>query len=705
METKYNFNQIQQLNEEKVTQLPPKEKKKTREAVKEAIRGFLKQGLEFITKRFSHLEAHKNRNALEIGHTNYKIYHLLCDPATFINAQVNISKNKGALTKGIESDEEVNRFFGLEEAEKIAEKFKQNKYKWSPVRRTWIPKPGKTTKRPIDTPTQQDRIVQEALRGILEAIFEPEFQAFSRVTDSLANNYGFRPAQSANGAMINLKKYAQSCTFGIEGDIKSAYNNVNHDVLLSILGERIQDKKFLKVMKDLLKSGIMDANHYHHSLLGTPQGGIVSPLLFNIYLYPLDLFVWQEILEPLLQSNANKEKPKTNPKFIKLRWERNDIQAPKLEKLTTYKEKRPILKVIRQLRMKAFKLPSRIPESLPKGGIYARYADDWLLLVTATKEEAQAYKEKIGRFIETELKMQLDPEKTLITPLTEGVDFLGFTLKAWEPEQIKIKKTHRLVKIKGIPTHTIHYRRTNSRKLTIYPSNSRIIKNLNLKNYLRDYPEKKKRYFPVGHPTIALLTEIEIVRKYTAVMQGLANYYRDCDNTSILYFASYILQYSCAKTIARRKKITLRQTFKLYGKELKVTQTIYKKGKPFTEEAEFLTYAKIRAGYIPHSGYITQPETNDPFKTVMSFRTKYKLYRNCCICDSNEHVAHHHINSLRSIKPEDRQKDPYKVLRQQLNRLQIPVCHKCHVAITNGSYDKKKPVFFFNELAEAIAAL
>jgi retron-type reverse transcriptase len=127
-------------------------------------------------------------------------------------------------------------------------------------------------------------------------------------TKNLSNNYGFRPGHSPWTAVEKLKQLSQRCNIIIEGDIVSAYNNVDHAILLKILRERIADKKFLRLIKDLLKSGVMDNNKFEHSLNGIPQRGIVSPLLFNIYMLGFDQYVYEEFIVPILKENERKPK-------------------------------------------------------------------------------------------------------------------------------------------------------------------------------------------------------------------------------------------------------------------------------------------------------------------------------------------------------------------------------------------------------------
>merc|ERR1712228_204412 len=148
-------------------------------------------------------------------------------------------------------------------------------YKHKTLRRTWISKPGKRTRRPIDTATQKDLIVQEVVRGILDAIYEPEFKEFEKLNKYTCTNYGFRPQKSCFDAVNNYKSTSRECKTIIEGDIIGAYNNVNHNKLIKILSHRIRDKKFLNVIRNLLEAGIMANNdRVINNLNGTPQGGI-----------------------------------------------------------------------------------------------------------------------------------------------------------------------------------------------------------------------------------------------------------------------------------------------------------------------------------------------------------------------------------------------------------------------------------------------
>lgn len=684
-------------NKIKETKIIEKELKKKKESLKfdkQARKQIIQTGkklIENLSKKLANFEKN-NKNTKKI---NYKIYYLLLDPFTFINAYTKISKNAGALSKGYE-DDNFMQMFGLSKALTIVKKMKKNDYKFKPVKRTWIPKPGKKKKRPIDVPTQSDRIVQEAIRGILEAIYEPIFQEFEKKTKLLCSNCGFRPGLSCWTAIDRINTYSKPCNISIEGDIVSAYNSVNHDILLNILSQRIKDKRFLKLIKDMLKSGIMDDTRYEHSLEGTPQGGIVSPLLFNIYMFEFDKFIYEKFIFPIHEiENPTKPKiPKDNPAYTKKRNEIKNIlsemsllrpikKAVSQQNRTKY---RILKKKLKKVIMERNKLPSKKVESLKKGAFYVRYADDWVLNVTSTTEEAKQMKVIISEFLEHELKLSLDKEKTKITQISKGYSFLGFKIrKRTSNHRVKFvtKKTG-----KGYSRTRI---RTTSRLLTILPDNEKVLKRLKLNEFCY------KDYMPIAKKQWINLSEFEIVEKFSQIMRGMFNYYSNCNFQRTLNHVSYILQYSCAKTLARRKKRSISQIFNLYSKDLLITNEIKTSERTIIRKVKFPTLVMLKkeAQQNTTKKVASHPET-DPFRIRCGWRTKYKIYNECCICGSEDQIELHHINSLRNIKREKR--DSAAGLRMSTKRLQIPVCKACHQDITFGRYkDPKKPIDYYNE--------
>lgn len=639
----------------------------------------LTEGPLIIADFSKYLENHKHRNN-DTSHINYKIHYLLEKPFTYINAYARVSKNKGALTKATQTDQEVMRLFGLEKAQSIANKVKLGNYAWQPVRRVWIPKPGKRSLRPIDTPSQEDRITQEAIRGILESIYEPEFVEFEKQNKFKCTNYGFRPNKSTWDAVSNIKRDCQRATYIIEGDIKGSYNSVHHGLLLQILKRRIKDKKFLKLIKNLLKSGVMEKNTYEHNLIGTPQGGIVSPLLFNIYMFEFDKFVNSQIL-PKINKDS---KPRNNPEYVKLNKEAKHFlslwrNSPKDKKSVDLYYKR-----FKEFQKLQFKIPSKLISSLPKQARYYRYADDWVILATCSQQEAQEIKLKIQSWLLENLFLTLDPVKTVISRLEDGFSFLGFKITTSSNSRVKLTKVLHVMNSK--PYRFL--RRTTSRKIRILPDKKRIHQKLIASKFCRN-----SDLMPIAKPFWAQLEPYAIVLKYKQIMLGIYNYYRDCDDLGIIQFASYVLQYSCAKTIARRKKESLGNIFKKYGKSLTITKEIQSLIKPRSTSVSFddlQTLVKKNKSSSKRNIVVDF----DPFHTTTYWRTKYKFFAECCICGSTKNIEMHHLNSLGKLK---RSQDKLAFIRSSLNRIQIPVCRSCHNDITNGIYSEEKPVKYYNE--------
>jgi len=552
---------------------------------KEERKNLIEIGKKKIKKLSNKLEKHTEKNK-NTNHINYKIHYLLHDPFTFVNAYTKISKNRGALTKGYKDNSDI-KYFGLEKAQIIANKIKNDKYEFKPVKRTWIPKPGKKKKRPVDVPTQTDRIVQEAIRGMLEAIYEPVFKEWGKKTGNLSNNYGFRPKHSAWMAIEKLERYSRRCTTIIEGDIVSAYNNVDHDILLKILECRIKDKKFLKLIKKMLKSGIMDDKKFEHSLTGTPQGGIVSPLLFNIYMLGLDEYIYEEFIVRVLTENENKKLDVESPVYSKISYETKKA-LKEMEKLKNKNHKTQEFKIaqkkFRKLRAIRNKTPFEDVTRLKKGAVYVRYADDWVLALTCNKKEAEQIKIKISEFLQTKRKMQLDEEKTKITHASESYKFLGFEIRL----NIKKPKLARVLQKHKNGNYTRTLKRTTSRQLTIEPDSDRILRRLKLLKFCN------KNYEPRGKPAWIVYDEFQIVQKYDQVFRGIFNYYEPCQRLTRLARISYILQYSCARTLARRKKISMKQIFMKYGKNLHIKVKIQGTKEKKTRRIEFTNFTNLR---------------------------------------------------------------------------------------------------------------
>ena len=253
-------------------------------------------------------------------------------------AYSNIKSNKGATTPGTQGQTADES--SMEQIKKLSHQLKTNTYKFPDVRRTWVPKPLKGIDwskkenlvkygRPLGMPDFNAKLVQEAIRLVLNAIYEPIF-------DSAGFSYGFRPKLGCHSPMIALQQQTQGMSIALEGDIKGAFNELDHDAFISILSYRITDRSFLKLIYSMCKAGIMDQIQQVRtdSLLGVPQGSIVSPLFWNIYMHEFDKYILTDINELVeaINKRQGRYKKKQDLNYRKLAGSFRD-RLKKAEKL------------------------------------------------------------------------------------------------------------------------------------------------------------------------------------------------------------------------------------------------------------------------------------------------------------------------------------------------------------------------------------
>jgi len=301
-------------------------------------------------------------------HKFFDLYHLLYDKDWLRLAHDHVAQNAGSVTAGCDGIDMEAFDENLENnLQKLAQDLKAETFEPYPVRRTFIPKSnGKV--RPLGIPTIQDRIVQEALRMILEPIYEADFSQYS---------FGFRPnrcTMDAIKAILWSTNERKKFFWVIEGDISSYFDTINHKKLLKLLGRRVKDEKILRLTRKFLRAGVMEGKLFRDTKLGTPQGGIVSPLLANVYLSELDKYMTRHTNLPRKDRRIRRKQGKGNYAYI-------------------------------------------------------RYADDFVVLCNGTKEEAEGLKEELYTFLQQALRLTLSKEKTKITHLNDGFKFLGFWIQ------------------------------------------------------------------------------------------------------------------------------------------------------------------------------------------------------------------------------------------------------------------------------------
>src|SRR5450759_5168898 len=310
--------------------------------------------------------------------------------------------NQGALTPGASeetadgmSEEKINQITGL---------MRNERYRFSPARRVYIPKKnGKL--RPLGLPSWSDKLVGEVVRLLLEAYYEPVFSDRS---------HGFRKRRGCHTALREINDTWTGTTWFIEGDISDCSGSLDHEILLGILAEKIHDQRFLRLIRNMLKAGYLEDWEYHDTLSGSPQGGVVSPILSNIYLHKLDTFA-ETVLIP---QYTRGDRRKVNPEYRKVHY-----------RLTRARRKGDRAKA-REYQRRARTLPFGNPSDPGYRRLrYTRYADDHLLGFTGPKAEAEEIKDQLARFLRGELALELNPDKTLITHArTRAARYLGYEI-------------------------------------------------------------------------------------------------------------------------------------------------------------------------------------------------------------------------------------------------------------------------------------
>src|SRR6188472_2948742 len=229
-----------------------------------------------------------------------ELYRQMFNKSLYLLAYGRIYSNQGAMTPG-PGDETAD---GMSEAkiDQIIALMRAERYRFAPVRRVLIPKKnGKL--RPLGLPSWSDKLVGEVVRLLLEAYYEPQFSGRS---------HGFRKVRGCHTALREIQQTWTGTVWFIEGDISDCFGSTDHEILLGILAEKIHDNRFLRLIRNMLKVGYMEDWQYHDTLSGTPQGGVVSPLLSNIYLHKLDEFVDRELIPQYTRGKRRKVNPEYN---------------------------------------------------------------------------------------------------------------------------------------------------------------------------------------------------------------------------------------------------------------------------------------------------------------------------------------------------------------------------------------------------------
>ena len=582
-----------------------------------------------------------NEHSKDSSYKFERLYRLLFNEELFYVAYQKIASNGGSTTKG--SDGRSIDGMSLARIETLIASLKDESYQPHPSRRVHIPKKnGKT--RPLGIPAFEDKLVQEVVRMILEAIYEGHFETTS---------HGFRPKRSCHTALLHIQKTFNGAKWFIEGDIKGFFDNIDHDVLVGILRERISDDRFIRLIRKFLKAGYVEDWTFHNTYSGTPQGGIVSPILANIYLDKLDKYV-KEYIQHFDKGTKRRPGKESN----NLANERKRT-VRKLKKVKDGTEKAALvarLKAIEQERA-AFPNGDEMDESYRRLK-YIRYADDFILGVIGSKEEAQRIKEDIKSFLSASLALELSEEKTLITHTGKSAKFLGYEITV-------TRDNHQRRDVQG------RLRRTYGKRVRLNVSMA------TLRDKLLEYGAMeiklrngKEIWKPKCRSGLIFNDDLEILDRYNRETVGFCNYYLIANNCVVLHNFRYIMEYSMYKTFAGKYRSTVRKINKKYRLNKLFTVKYEQKG-VIKSRTFYKTSFKRRTTAFNGSCDIEPYSIADVSRTNLTDRLKAEK---CELCGATGKLIMHHVRNLKDLKG----KESWKRLMSARKRKTIALCPSCH---------------------------
>lgn len=564
-----------------------------------------------------------------------ELYRQLFNPQLYLLAYGRIYANHGAMTPG--ATQETVDGMSLGRIGRIIDAIRHERYRFSPVRRTFIPKRnGKL--RPLGLPTWTDKLVGEVVRLLLEAYYEPTFSDRS---------HGFRPGRGCHTALREVAIGWKATTWFIEADISDCFGSFDHQVMLSTLAEKIHDNRFLRLMRNMLQAGYLEDWIWNATLSGVPQGGVASPILSSIYLHKLDQFV-ETVLIPEYTRGTSRagfppyERVKSAIKRARARGDRT---------------------AVRQLRQQLRRLPSRDPFDPGYRRLkYVRYADDHLLGFIGPKNEAEQIKARLAAFLRDDLKLELSQEKTLITHARTGAArFLGYEITVYHAD------------------HMI----TNDRRTVNGKIGLRVPLPV-IKTQCAPYLTRGK---PAHRPDWINRDDHDIVATYGAKYRGIVQYYLLAADVWRLNRLEWVMKTSMLKTLAAKHqstvvKIAARHRTKIstpHGLRTCFEARVERVGrKPLV--ARFGGIPLRRQRYAVINDRITGPATR-PQKELVTRLLKGR----CELCEQRTREAQvHHVRTLADLTRTGQSQPTWAAVMTKMRRKALVVCPPCHDHIHAG---------------------
>lgn len=599
------------------------------------------------------------------------LYKLLVNkPEIWELAYANICANDGSTTKGV--DEVTADGHSAERSREIMNQLRNGIYRPKPTRRVYIPK-SNGKKRPLGIPTFTDKLVQEACRIILEAIYEPVFSKFS---------FGFRKGMGCHDALQDTSYRFGGTKWFIEFDIKGYFDNINHQILVGLLKKKIDDERFTALIGWMLKAGYLEDWNFNKTYSGTPQGGVISPILANVYLHELDVF-----MVDLCQRTHKGKKRKVTSEYKSIGNEKDRLRilmdrmkdenlevVPKVNRMgNPFKyagyTRNDLLKKLDELTNEQMKTRYNDPQDPDYRRLqYTRYADDFLLGFIGSKAEAQAIMEEVKGFLHTALHLECSEEKTKIVHHSKGVIFLGYHLVTHA-----LKANANRVKHDKIYGRKILRRKTGAGICLLVPESK-----------VRDFIKRKRygnlnngRNWKVLHRAeLTINSDYEILAQYKAEVRGFAEYYKLAGNYHQgLGLLHYIAQDSLVKTLANKHKTSRAKIYQRYvdgeDKRLTVVDGKYKSEWFKLKDVNRKARTKGLDEVYNHMRHSRRSEIVERLNA-----------EECEYCGkTGGYFEVHHVRKMADIKEG---KELWQKVMTARNRKKLVICVECHDLLHAG---------------------
>jgi group II intron reverse transcriptase/maturase len=563
-----------------------------------------------------------------------ELYRQLFNPQLYLLAYGRIYSNKGAMTPG--ADAETADGMTMGKIERIIDALRHERYRFKPVKRHYIPKKdGK--QRPLGLPPWSDKLLGEVIRLLLEAYYEPQFSEHS---------HGYRPGRGCHTALREVAVTWSGTTWFIEGDISRCFDELDHSVTLGTLGEKIHDNRFLRLVGQMLRAGYLEDWVWNATLSGAPQGGVVSPILSNIYLDRLDKFVETVLLPEYtrgVRRSINPEHKRATNGIWRAR-RRGDRAA------------------VRALRKQQRRVPTLDPQDPEYRRLrYLRYADDVLLGFAGPKAEAEEIKRRLGQFLRDELKLELSETKTLITHArTDAARFLGYEITVGHDDR-KITAGRRSVN-GGIQLHV--------------PAD--VIK-AKCARYMRGgKPERR--------PELKNEEDYSIISRYGAEYRGIVQYYLLAGNVHRLNRLHWVMLTSLLKTLACKYGSSVSKMARRYGATIETEHGPRKCMQVTVERGEGREPLVATFGGIPlrrqkNAVLVDREPVRDsaPGSELIRRLTAGR----CELCGRAEKVQVHQIRKLADLGKPGQSQPEWMQHMAKRRRKTLVVCDTCHASIHN----------------------